>query len=336
MWAFATAGVASPALFEAVAVKAAPRLSEFTGQALANTVWAFAKAGVESPALFETVAAEAAPRLREFTGQALANTVWAFATMRVESPALFEAVAVEAASRLREFSAHDLAIVTWAFATAGVNSPALFEAVAVEAEPRLSEFNGQHLANTLWSFVCAAAYAHAGFFIQSLWTAAIQSCPSQLPLEAKVQLAQAHLATLQEAPHLKLVPPSVELEAALENALADVAATPSSLQQEVAKTLDALGHAHDYETLLPEGLSVDMRLRAEHRHVVIEVDGPRHYLRRLGSAGAGGSPRSTGGTRFKHRLLEAMGYHVVQVPHFEWPRGAAQRELFLRGKLGRT
>ena len=45
-------------------------LGEFNPQDLANTTWAFATVGREAPALFDAVAAEAAPRLREFKPQA--------------------------------------------------------------------------------------------------------------------------------------------------------------------------------------------------------------------------------------------------------------------------
>jgi len=43
-WAFATAGHAAPALLDAIATTAAPRLREFNPQDLANTAWAFAAA----------------------------------------------------------------------------------------------------------------------------------------------------------------------------------------------------------------------------------------------------------------------------------------------------
>ena len=62
---------------------------EFSGQSLANTAWAFAKAGHFSPAMFEAIAAVAVPRLDEFKQQELANLAWAFATADVESAVLF-------------------------------------------------------------------------------------------------------------------------------------------------------------------------------------------------------------------------------------------------------
>ena len=66
------------------------RLREFNPQELANTVWAYANAGHASAALFDAVAAEATPRrLRDFKPQALANTMWAYAAADVPAAVLF-------------------------------------------------------------------------------------------------------------------------------------------------------------------------------------------------------------------------------------------------------
>ena len=79
------------ALFDAVAAEAAARgLGAFNPQELANTVWAYATAGHASPALFDAVAAEVAARgLGAFNPQNLANTVWAYVVANVPSEALF-------------------------------------------------------------------------------------------------------------------------------------------------------------------------------------------------------------------------------------------------------
>jgi hypothetical protein len=162
-WAFATASHAAPALLDATAAEAAPRLGEFSSQNLANTAWAFATAGPAAPALFDAIAAEAAPRLGEFISQDFANTAWAFATDGHAAPALFDAIAAEAAPRLGEFSPHNHANTAWAFATASHAAPALLDAIAFEAAPRLGEFSPQGLANTAWAFATAGHAAPALF-----------------------------------------------------------------------------------------------------------------------------------------------------------------------------
>ena len=152
VWAFATAGIEEPALFEALSAQAARRgLRDFREQHLSNTAWAFAKSGREAPALFEAISAEAGRRgLRGFTEQHLSITAWAFAKSAQEAPALFETISAEAGRRgLNGFNSQELSNTAWAFAKSGHEAPALFEAISTEAvRRRLGGFNPQELSNT--------------------------------------------------------------------------------------------------------------------------------------------------------------------------------------------
>ena len=80
------------------------------------------------------------------------------------------------------------------------------------------------------------------------------------------------------------------------------------------------------------GYSVDILvqgggLRGCHKGVVVEVDGPSHFL----------NPDRVlnGASQFKHRFLAAAGWGVVHVPYFEWQAqvGEAQRLGYIAGKL---
>ena len=74
------------------------RVTECGGRALANVAHGIAKSrvgGADAPALLDAIAAAAAPRLSEFSPQALGNTAWAFATARHDAPALLEAIAAK-------------------------------------------------------------------------------------------------------------------------------------------------------------------------------------------------------------------------------------------------
>ena len=107
-------------LFTAVAVAAVRGgLGGFNPQELANTAWAIATATHAAPALLNAIAVAAVPRLREFNARNLANTMWALATAGHAAPALFDAIAAAAVPRLREFNPQDLANTAWAFASAG-------------------------------------------------------------------------------------------------------------------------------------------------------------------------------------------------------------------------
>jgi len=61
--------------------EAVGRVRELNPQDLSNTAWAFATAGRAAPALFDAIMRESAGRVRELNPQNLANTAWAFAVM---------------------------------------------------------------------------------------------------------------------------------------------------------------------------------------------------------------------------------------------------------------
>ena len=129
-------------LWEAVARASLRRMREFTPQALANTAWPFATAGHASPALLDVIAVEAEPRVRELNLQALANTGWAYAKAGHAAPDLLNAITAEAAPRVRNLNLQDLATTALAYATAGRAAPELLGDIAAEVAPRVREFNG--------------------------------------------------------------------------------------------------------------------------------------------------------------------------------------------------
>eukprot|EP00747_Dinoflagellata_sp_TGD_P125852 gnl/TRDRNA2_/TRDRNA2_174217_c14_seq1.p1 gnl/TRDRNA2_/TRDRNA2_174217_c14~~gnl/TRDRNA2_/TRDRNA2_174217_c14_seq1.p1 ORF type:complete len:133 (-),score=21.18 gnl/TRDRNA2_/TRDRNA2_174217_c14_seq1:414-812(-) len=64
--------------------------------------------------------------------------------------------------------------------------------------------------------------------------------------------------------------------------------------------------------------------------IAVEVDGPVHYLE------AGFDHSATGGTLLKRRQLEALGWPVAVVPHWEWfpiKEDKAKRTEYLSGLL---
>ena len=159
--AFAKAKHAAPALFDAIASVAPPRMRDFTFQELANTAWAYATAQHAAPALLDAIAAEAVPRMREFEPQTLSNTAWAYVTLQHAAPALLDAIAAEAARQVRDFTPQGLSTTAWAYAKAKHAAPALFDAIAAEAARQVRNFNPQQLANAAWAYATAKHAAPA-------------------------------------------------------------------------------------------------------------------------------------------------------------------------------
>ena len=131
------------------------RLGDFNAQGLSMTAWAFATAGHASPGVFDALAAEVVRRgLGDFNQQNLSNTAWAFAKANRAAPALFNVISAEVVQRgLGDFNAQGLVNTAWAFAKAGRAAPELFRAISAEAvRRRLGGFNEQNCSNTAWAF----------------------------------------------------------------------------------------------------------------------------------------------------------------------------------------
>ena len=112
----------------------------------------------------------------------------------------------------------------------------------------------------------------------------------------------------------------------------------SAFHLAVSAHLTELGVAHENECVAG-GLSVDILIRGRDASVVggeviIEVDGPSHFLR--GGDGAdvrsGRTTRVNGFHAFKERLLEKQGFKVLHIPYFDWDllAGDAERVEYLR------
>ena len=139
-----------------------------TPKGLSNTVWAFTTAGVSDPRLYEKVADAivALGHLEDFKPQAISNTLWAFANAEVSHPRLFEKVAdhIMTLDHLGSFNSQDITNTVWAYATAEVSHPYLFEKMANAAIEKQDELNSKEIANLLW------AYANVGQIYPSLFS----------------------------------------------------------------------------------------------------------------------------------------------------------------------
>ena len=310
----------------AIAAAALRQLGGFNSQNLANTVWAFAKAGVAAETLFETIAAAALRQIRDFNSQGMANTVWAFATAGVAAEILFEAIGAAALRRIGEFNSQNLANFVWAFATTGFAAQELFETIAVEALRRIAEFNAQNMANTLWAFACAGWQQNQIF--RELGSALMERF-DELNETDKSQLYLVTLYVQMEWPDLDI--PLASQVQSLRSAYTRNEPTPSQLQRDVSALLRELGWNHEFEHVTEEGISLDLADPETKR--AIEVDGPFHYLKDVSSPG---DYVVNGSTRFKSRLLRALGWQVTHVSFFEWDnKSRAERRQLLKNHLAR-
>ena len=340
--AFAKAKHPAPALFDAIALVAPPRMRDFTPQELANTAWAYATAQHSAPALFDAIAAEAARQVRDFKPQELTNTAWAYAKAQHAAPALLDAIAAEARRQVRNFKPQHLANAAWSYATLQHGAPALFDAIAAEAAQRLRDFAPQETSNLAWAYAAADHSSCEVLFGSAAFVAHCKSTQAAFMHSSLAQLHQWQLWLEERGiawPRLPL-PLAERCHAAF---LSKAQGEPSNLQRHVVRALKALGLEPREEVLTPQGYSLDAVVRIEGCEVAIEVDGPFHFVGRdhwVGSL-AGVPPvgvHLTGSTALKRRQLRAAGWALVSLPYWEWNKFEShdarcapwQRELLLR------
>eukprot|EP00635_Sarcinochrysidales_sp_CCMP3193_P003525 CAMPEP_0118917538 /NCGR_PEP_ID=MMETSP1166-20130328/17387_1 /TAXON_ID=1104430 /ORGANISM="Chrysoreinhardia sp, Strain CCMP3193" /LENGTH=270 /DNA_ID=CAMNT_0006857727 /DNA_START=27 /DNA_END=839 /DNA_ORIENTATION=- len=253
----------------------------------------------------------------------MANTVWAFATAGVAAETLFEAIARAAVNRIGDFEPQAMANTVWALATAGVAAETLFQAIAGATVNRIGDLNTQSMANTAWAFACI------GWKHNDIFTVLSSALLERLGTLSDVDKSQLYLVTVYvqaEWPHLEF-PMSAHVQS-LRSAFTRQEPTPSHFQREVSTMLERLGWSHTFEYETADGFSLDLAQPESKR--AIEVDGPSHYLRDPST----GDSVVNGPTRFKSRLLYALGWRVSHVAFFEWDdKPESERLQLLTAKL---
>ncbi|KAH8066009.1 hypothetical protein JL722_404 [Aureococcus anophagefferens] len=367
-WAYATAGRDHPALFDAIAASAMPRVDRFIAQNLANTVWAYATAGHARPDLFDAVAREVARRADEFKPQELANTAWAYATAHKALPGdrptkhrqLFDALADSADHRLRDFNNQGLSNLAWAYASAGASdgNEALFEALGLQVSLRVAEFRPQGLANLVWAYATAELYCPEVFeavadeiarpsggarrafefnpqeVANTVWAFAkaaelanlawAYACADHVDGDLLLLLWRAIVKEARESPDPALDGSRFNLEELrqLQQVVLHGArrgTTMGGLVAEIAAAPAFVGLLASLAAASPSRAQVEVAERLEGMGLDVE-----HELR-----------VPTGRTRFKMRLLRALGWRVLHVPYFDWAKldDDAARTEYLKREL---
>jgi len=144
-------------LFAALASVAIAKLSSLSAQNLANLAHACAKAGYAHGPLFDAIAVEANERFSEFTRQNMVITVWAFSKagdLSRQSKSLFEQVQRRVvAERFRDYAPADIAILTWSFASLQSGCwDDLFSGLERVVSSKLGKFSPHDLSNIAWAF----------------------------------------------------------------------------------------------------------------------------------------------------------------------------------------
>ena len=360
LWAWATMRhLPSVDAFAALERRMLACVDDFIPRNIANTLWAWANMRHQPPA--DALAALERRMLAcvdDFRPQNLSNTVWAWATMgHLPSARALAALERRMLACADDFIPQNIANTLWAWATMR-HQPSTDAIAALERRMLacVDVFKPQNLANTLWAIAMLINSIEGDSItcrptrrVMRLWgtTAIDQNVLDRLlhRLEHAAQLRSLEEQAFQQilqAHHLlgdRFKPSAALLDQAREawaKQLASRSSSPqSSLEREVAACLDRLGITYDVEALTEDGMHrVDMLVRGRtddggERLLVIECDGPTHFLR-----SSDGTYRIDGSTYARNCDLRKLGLDVLCVAWHEWTSLTKdERDAYLRREL---
>ncbi|KAH8053983.1 ryanodine-sensitive calcium-release channel [Aureococcus anophagefferens] len=188
------------------------------------------------------------------------------------------------------------------------------------AEARANRSDG---VGVLWALVVAARPddAREGFrdLVRDLWTGLLDAGVSHD--DDRSQLAQVWLSLRHETDWTAGLPEPPSTWAAT---LTAQGVRVSRAQESVSQVLRECGFAHEMEVDL-DGTGLTADAADVDARVAVEYDGPQHYL---------ADRTQTGRTRFKHRLVRALGWRLVVVSHYGWEQ-ASDKRAYVEDRLAR-
>ena len=311
---------------------AVDKLDEFNPQEISITLNALARLRLVDNVLVPLLCGRVFLQTNEFKWHQLSSAFNSLAELEYSNEELLSKLCNAALPKINEFSVQAIANTVHAMAKLQYKNDLLMKRLCEEMASKITSFECHSLTTTLWSLLCCQHYEKDT--IQLLWSQLFRLDMAFTKDEDLRNLHQSQLSLSIERPEWRLLLPSGLCERA-SNAWKKRASLPSRFQMEVSSILLAMNIEHVNETECGQ-FFVDLAIKRTVGHVVIEVDGPRHFINFHNSEGKQeGVELYNGNSAFKQRLLEAQGIMVVRVPYFEWNklRGKQQKMAYLHNKL---
>jgi hypothetical protein len=309
-WAFATLNIPARSLFKNIDERASFLVENGLPQNIANTAWAFATLGIPAPSLFKKINEHASFLVDNGNPQEIANTAWAFSVLSYDAPALFSAIDSRSEHILGTGLERAIANVALAFAELGMRPDSFFAGLEKRAGPFSLSAGTQSVCNVCWSLVILDLAHQHDALLQSLWTRAMSTDAVSFNSGELRQLVQIEVHAKARGTVLQSPVPSA-LRQRMVEAAGKITLQSSWFEGEFSELLNSMEFEHEREVSpFADGekaggvLAIDMACSA--RKIAIECDGPSHYL---------SSGRENGRTLDKRRLLERLGWKVVNIPY---------------------
>ena len=210
-----------------------------------------------------------------------------------------------------------LANTAFAFALTGVKPTNFFGAMEKKVKVFAEGANPQEICNALWSIAMLGLAREKEFMLKTIWDRACKTDPKLFNNASMGQLYQVTVHARVDG--LMLQPVSSVLRGNMAAAMKALVDVPSKSQVEYSSLLRQIGFRHISEVpaLPPEEdaagfLSIDMA--DMERKIAIEYDGAPHFLTDLKEDSKQNHGRENGQSTAKRRLLEKMGWKVLNIP----------------------
>jgi hypothetical protein len=346
-WALATLKVSSKKLFKHIHGHGSVLVEKGSPQEIANAAWAFSTLNLPAPILFKRINQHSLTIIESAQPRNIANIAWAFAKLRYDCPELLSVTDSRSECIIQRGDAQNVANVAWAFAVLRVTPEKFFDCLEANVDQFLRTATEYSLCTVCWSLVVLDLGRRNEALLQELWGRAMSLDAKSFTQDGLRNLASVALhARASRVELLSPVPP------VLQQRMAEAASTArgrntSEFGREYSELLAEMGFEHERGASPVGGssfgnlFSIDMACRS--RMIAVECDGPYHFLSsyRENYLGGGRRPKENGGTVAKRRLLERLGWRVINVSYVDDTvmnktgdsNKRRQKKEFLRRKL---
>ncbi|CAG9463319.1 unnamed protein product [Pedinophyceae sp. YPF-701] len=333
MWAFSALGYRDARALRALTDQVLRRAADFRSQELSHVLLTAARLDLARADLLECLCAEFAARAArgETDEQTTANALWSLATLRHYDKGALDAFVELTVERAQGVKVLELVEVLWALAKLAHHpgQRALAE-ICAGLSARAADMDEQQWSKVMWALAVLQGTALPLFGDLAARLAASPAARERygdLSTEAKSQLFQAIItARLEARSQGARGGPQLPLDL-LRNLWRDwreyvCHVSLSAFHLDVSLALARLGVPHVNERTVEDGLKyIDVAIEQGDVRLAVEVDGPSHFTRN--------TAQPLGSTLLSRRVTRACGWHVLSIPHYEWPKDDphAQAEL---------
>jgi hypothetical protein len=363
-YSLAKAGYRCDSFFNELNKQSSRIIPNYNCQDISNTVWSYATLysssesrarTVEYKNLFSEVEKKGEFLIRCGTTQNIANTAWSFKKNSVDGSIILEEIDKRADDIIRRSTTQEISNISLAFAEMGDVPKNFFQFLSDDSERFVSTATCQELVNVAASVVTLDLLDLP--LLSKVWERILATSPSEFAMEELRALAHCEIHSVVFEKDLTPVPTGLKakmMEAAklldtdMEGAgvLDDYGVWMShpNAADKISEMLTEIGFEHERE-VAPARAQPDSRRMQRHNYgstwgidfanvekkIAIEYDGTDHFLTVLST----NTLRENGRTKAKRRLLEGLGWKVVNIPFLHRILFLPKEEglAYLRGRL---